>query len=188
MGKTAECPQCPWQGIPYQKDNRAHSRGRKSHIRMRTELNALESPISKCKQNLRNSSTPSENPLDQPIKKPSCNPLRGPSPCSTVSGILGPKLELANKPSCACIGVGSLVVSRIRNLGHNTGTRGTKEQITFEHRPTWFRQPWGAFFVVFKARSVTGGNSGPTPAHLLSAVCHVLPGPVKESPVFSLEF
>ena len=39
-------------------------------IRMRAELNALESPISECKQNLRNSSTPSENPLDQPIKNP----------------------------------------------------------------------------------------------------------------------
>ena len=87
---------------------------------MRTELNALESPRSECKQNLRNSSTPSENPLDQPMKKPSCNPLRGPSPCSSVSGILGPKLGLANKPSCACSSVGSLVVSRIRNLGHNS--------------------------------------------------------------------
>ncbi|CAD7683223.1 unnamed protein product [Nyctereutes procyonoides] len=43
----------------------------------------------------------------------------GPSPCSAVSGILGPKLELVNNPSCVCIGVGSLVVSRIRNLGHN---------------------------------------------------------------------
>ena len=37
---------------------------------MRTELNALASPISECKQNLRNSSIPSENPLDQPIKNP----------------------------------------------------------------------------------------------------------------------
>ena len=36
-----------------------------------------------------------------------------------MSGILGPKLELVNKPSCVCISVGSLVVSRIRNLGHN---------------------------------------------------------------------
>ena len=36
-----------------------------------------------------------------------------------MSGILGPKLELVNKPSCVCIGVGSLVVSQIRNLGHN---------------------------------------------------------------------
>ena len=43
----------------------------------------------------------------------------GPSPCSAVSGILGPKLELVNKPSCVCVGVGSLVVSRIRYLGHN---------------------------------------------------------------------
>ena len=35
-----------------------------------------------------------------------------------MSGILGPKLELVKKPSCVCIGVGSSVVSRIRNLGH----------------------------------------------------------------------
>ena len=34
-------------------------------------------------------------------------------------GILGPKLELVNKTSCVCIGVGSSVVSRIRDLGHN---------------------------------------------------------------------
>ena len=37
---------------------------------MKTELNALESPIPECKQNLRNSSTPFENPLDQLIKNP----------------------------------------------------------------------------------------------------------------------
>ena len=36
-----------------------------------------------------------------------------------MSGILGPKLELVNKPSCVCISVGSLVVSQIRNLEHN---------------------------------------------------------------------
>ena len=36
-----------------------------------------------------------------------------------MSGILGPRLELVNKPSCTCIGVGSLVVFRILNLGHN---------------------------------------------------------------------
>uniref|UniRef100_A0A8C0JK85 Monoacylglycerol lipase ABHD12 n=1 Tax=Canis lupus dingo TaxID=286419 RepID=A0A8C0JK85_CANLU len=53
----------------------------------------------------------------------------GPSPCSAVSGVLGPKLELVNKPSCVCIGVGSLVVSRIRDLGHN------KEQ----RKGLWFR-------------------------------------------------
>ena len=35
-----------------------------------------------------------------------------------MSGILGPKLELVNKPSCVCIGVGSLVVSRIRHNIH----------------------------------------------------------------------
>ncbi|CAD7673699.1 unnamed protein product [Nyctereutes procyonoides] len=45
--------------------------------------------------------------------------VHSPSPCSAVTGILGPKLELANKPSCACIGVSSLVVSQIRNLEHN---------------------------------------------------------------------
>ena len=101
------------QGIPHQKDNRAHTRGRKSHIRMRTELNALESPISECKQNLRNSSTPSENPLDQPIKNPAVTHfgVQVPAPLWT---------ELVNKASCVCIGVGSLVVSRIRNAGHNS--------------------------------------------------------------------
>ena len=36
-----------------------------------------------------------------------------------MSGVLGPKLELVNKPSCVCIGVDSLLVSWIRNLGHN---------------------------------------------------------------------
>ena len=36
-----------------------------------------------------------------------------------MSGVLGPRLELVNKPSCDCIGVGSLAVSRIRDLGHN---------------------------------------------------------------------
>ena len=42
--------------------------GQEAPIRIRTELNALEVPISKCKQNLRNSSTHSGGPLDQPIK------------------------------------------------------------------------------------------------------------------------
>ena len=41
---------------------------------MRTELNALESPISECKQNLRNSSTPSGGPLDQPVVPKIANP------------------------------------------------------------------------------------------------------------------
>ena len=36
-----------------------------------------------------------------------------------MSGALGPKLKLPNKPSWDCIGFGSLVVSWIRNLGHN---------------------------------------------------------------------
>ena len=35
-------------------------------------------------------------------------------------GVLGRKLEFGNQPLCVCIGVSSLVVSRIRNLGHNT--------------------------------------------------------------------
>ena len=35
-------------------------------IRMRTELNALEGPISKCKQNLRNCSSPSGGPQTSP--------------------------------------------------------------------------------------------------------------------------
>ena len=47
---------------------------------------------------------------------------RGPSPCSAVSGILGPKLELVKKPSCVCIGVGSWGLSRICYLGHNVGS------------------------------------------------------------------
>ena len=34
-------------------------KGQEASIRMRTELNALECPISKCKQNLRNCSSPS---------------------------------------------------------------------------------------------------------------------------------
>ena len=42
-------------------------------------------------------------------------------PCSAALGILGPKLELVIKPLCDYIGVGSLVVSRIRNLGDNNG-------------------------------------------------------------------
>ena len=36
-----------------------------------------------------------------------------------MSGALGPRLQLVNQPSCVCIGVGSSVVSRIRDLGHN---------------------------------------------------------------------
>ena len=47
---------------------------------------------------------------------------RGPSPCSAVSGTLGPKLELVKKPSCVCIGVGSWGLSRICYLGHNVGS------------------------------------------------------------------
>ena len=43
----------------------------------------------------------------------------GPSIPDTAEQGLGPGLELVNKPSCVCIGVGSSVVSRIRNLGHN---------------------------------------------------------------------
>ena len=98
MGKTAECPQCPWQGIPYQKDNRAHPRGRKSHIRMGTELNALESPISECKQNLRNSCTPSENPLDQPIKNPAVTHFGVQVPALLCWVHLDPSLSLQINP------------------------------------------------------------------------------------------
>ena len=87
--------------------------------RMRTGLNALESPISKCKQNLRNCSSPSGGPRDQPLKL-SKNPPRGPIPYSAVSGILGQKIELVNSPSCVCIGIGFSVVSQIHNLGHNS--------------------------------------------------------------------
>ena len=89
----------PGQRIPYRKDNKAQNAlSRESHIR------SLETPPPFPPYwNGKNSSTPSEDPLDQPHKKPSCNPLRGPSPCSAVSGILGPKLQLANKPSCTCM-------------------------------------------------------------------------------------
>ena len=36
------------------------------------------------------------------------------------SGVLERKLEFGNQPSCVCIGMNSVVVSQIRNLGHNT--------------------------------------------------------------------
>ena len=74
-----------------------------------------------------------------------------------MSGALGPRLKLVNKPSCVCIGVGSSVVSRIRDLGHNrgdgcpaapcipparrcsrTGLRGERAQHSYSHM-----QPWG---------------------------------------------
>ena len=42
--------------------------GQEASIRMRRELNALECPISKCKQNLRNCSSPSGGPRDKPLK------------------------------------------------------------------------------------------------------------------------
>ena len=35
-------------------------------------------------------------------------------------GVLGRKLEFGNQPLWVCINVSSVVVSRIRNLGHNT--------------------------------------------------------------------
>ena len=59
-----------------------------------------------------------------------------------MSGALEPKLQLVKKPLGVCIGVDSLVVSQIRNLGHNisyhpagplcprntgTGMRGVEE-------------------------------------------------------------
>ena len=43
----------------------------------------------------------------------------GPSAPNTAEQGLGPRVELVNKPSCDCIGVGSLAVSGIRDLGHN---------------------------------------------------------------------
>ncbi|XP_072644739.1 rho GTPase-activating protein 20-like isoform X2 [Canis lupus baileyi] len=46
-----------------------------------------------------------------------------------MTGIPGPKLKLANKPSCACIVVSSSVVSWIRNLGHNNSTDYTLHYI-----------------------------------------------------------
>ena len=98
MGKIAECPQCPQQGIPYQKDSRAHAHGRKPHIRMRTELNALESPISECKQNLRNPSTPSENPLDQPIKNPAVTHFGVQVPAPLCRVYLDPSSSLQINP------------------------------------------------------------------------------------------
>ena len=92
--------------------------GQEAPIRMKTELNALEGPISKCKQNLRNCSSPSGGP--RPALKTKLKPTSGPSPRSAMSGILGHKIELVNNPSCVCIGIGFLVVSLIRNLGHNS--------------------------------------------------------------------
>ena len=86
---------------------------------MRTELNALEGPISKFKHNLRNCTIPSGGPRDQPLKL-SKNPPQGPILCSAVSGILGQKIEFVNSPSCVCIGISFSVVSQIRNLGHNS--------------------------------------------------------------------
>ena len=144
------------------------------------QLNTLESPISECKQNLRNSSPASGGPLDcggreklrpshlkfsiststaifplslkgktaeypqyprqvipyqkdnrahahgrksprPAYKKPSCNPLQGPSPCSAVSGILRPKLQLADKPSRACIGV--VCLNRCQLLGGSSDSQ-----------------------------------------------------------------
>ena len=90
----------------------------KAPIIMGTEVNALEGPISKCKQNLRNYSSPSGGPRYKPLKL-SKNPPRGPSPCSAVSGVLGRRLEFGNQPLWVCISVSSIVVSQIHNLGHN---------------------------------------------------------------------
>ena len=119
MGKTAECPQCPRQVIPYQKDNRAHTCGRKSHIRMRTELNALESPISKCKQNLRNSSIPSENPLDQPIENRAVTHFGVQVPAPLCWVYLDPSSSLLINPHVLASVSAPWWFSRICNLGHN---------------------------------------------------------------------
>ena len=68
------------------------------------------------------------------------NWVPGPSPCSAVSGALGPKLELVNKPSCVCIGVGSSVVSRIRNLGHNNNWKFPSATNIPVTQPTWLNR------------------------------------------------
>ena len=79
---------------------------------MRIELNSLESPISECKQNLRNSSTPSGGPLDQPFS--------GSKSLLHCVGCTWTQARACKSTLvCLLIGVGSLVVSRIRNLEHN---------------------------------------------------------------------
>ena len=85
---------------------------------MGTEVNALEGPISKCKQNLRNYSSHSGGPQDKPLKKQ--NTTAGSKSLLRCVGVLGRKLEFGNQSLCVCISVSSVVVSRIRNLGHNT--------------------------------------------------------------------
>ena len=85
---------------------------------MRGELNALEGPISKYKQNLRNCSSSSGHPRDQPLKL-SYHLPRGPNTCSTVWPILEHMLEFVKQPLGVCISVGSLVVSQIRHLGQH---------------------------------------------------------------------
>ena len=75
---------------------------------------------------MRNYSSLSGGPRDKPLKL-SKNPPRVPCSCSAVPGVLGRKLEFGNQPLWVCINVSSVVVSRIRNLGHNTPMS----------RPTW---------------------------------------------------
>ena len=47
---------------PTIESKQSPGQGQEAPIRMRAELNALEGPISKCKQNLRNCSSPSGGP------------------------------------------------------------------------------------------------------------------------------
>ena len=51
---------------------------------MRTEVNALEGPISKCKQNLRNYSSHSGGPGDKPLKAKHYLGVQVPAPLCRV--------------------------------------------------------------------------------------------------------
>ena len=94
-------------------------------------LTETESPVLEGKEVLRNSptfppyqneknfSTPSENPLDQPHKT-QLEPISGSKSLLRCVEYIWIQAPACNKPSCTCIRVGSLVVSQIRNLGHNT--------------------------------------------------------------------
>ena len=84
---------------------------------MRTELNALEGPISKCKHNLRNCSSPFGGPQDKPLKAKHHLGVQVPALLCRVYLDASSSLEIN---PCFCISVSSVVVSRIHNLGHNT--------------------------------------------------------------------
>ena len=53
---------------PTIESKQSPGQGQEAPIRMRTELNALEGPISKFKHNLRNCTIPSGGPRDQTLK------------------------------------------------------------------------------------------------------------------------